>query len=119
MSATIHGLADLSFGITSDESGLVIQKMTVTRKGDKKEIRGKDGEFVAVAAGYGKKGDISINGYKRSTGITSNIGAALTVANTIAGNGLTGTLIIMDEITDDLGNEDFAQISVKGSAYNI
>ena len=62
MSATIHGLTDLVFGVSQDESGMVIQKFTVSRKGDKKEIRGKGGDYVAVAAGYGIKGDITING---------------------------------------------------------
>lgn len=119
MSATIHGLQDLTFGIPQDEAGLVIQKMTISRKGDKKEVRGKSGDFVAVAAGYGIKGDISINGYKRSTGITTALGAVFTVANTVAGNGLTATLIILDETSDDLGNEDFVQMAAKATAYNI
>lgn len=121
MSATIHGLDDLVFAIPTDESGLVVQRLNVSRRGDKREIKDKNGDYAAVAAGYGLKGELSIQGFVRGSGITSDIGATLTVANiaSLEGNGVDGTTVIMDGADGDLSNEDFKSLNVKGSMYNF
>lgn len=119
MAATIFGLTTLVFGIASAEAGMVVQKVGISRKTDKKEVRDNVGNYVAVAASYGFKGELSINGYRAGTLLATAVGAALTVANTVAGNGVTGATIILDEVGDDLANEDFEQLSLKATMYNF
>lgn len=99
----------LAFGIESDESSLVTQKVTVTNKSDKKEARDKDGIVIAVSY-YNKTSDIQIEGL----GTTSlEVGASLALANDID---LAGAAFV-DEITIDLGNEEFVKSSAKATAY--
>lgn len=118
MAATIKGLTDVAFAIASAESGLVVQRFSVNRRTNKKEMVSNVGDIVAVATGYGIRGDVSMSGYAKGS-FTTSLGATLTVANTVAGNGLTAGTIILDEANDDLSAEDFVQLAIRGSAYNI
>jgi len=119
MSATVHGLQDLTFAIPEDEAGIVIQRFSSQRRSDKREIRDKDGEYAAVAAGFGKKIDFTITGFKRGAGVASVLGATMTVANDISGNGITGTTTILDEVGDDMANTEFESLNIRGSGYDL
>lgn len=123
MSATIHGLTDLTFGIPAAESGLAIQRFSVTQRADKREVRQTTGEFAAVIAGVGIRAEITFSGVKRGSGIATNIGAALTLATAnkalVDTNGLTSTVIVLDEVTNDASTEDFIQTSGRATAYAL
>lgn len=119
MSATIHGLNTLTFAIPEAEMGLVVQRISASRRGDIKEVRDHDGEYVAVAAGYGKKIDVSINGYKTGSGVSAALGAALTLANDLDGNGIEPSVYVLIEVSDELNNQDFVQQNVRASGYDF
>ena len=119
MSATIHGLQTLTFAIPEAEAGMVVQRISAGRRGDVKEVRDHDGEYAAVAAGYGKKIDVTLNGYKISSGMSTALGAALTLANTLDGNGITPSVYVLLEVNDELNNQDFVQQSARATGYDF
>jgi hypothetical protein len=115
---TLHGLQTLLWAIADAEAGLVVQTLTNARKSDSKEVRGITGDFVAVGAGYGRKGDLRISGYSTG-GVTSALGATLTVANTLTGNALTNALTILNSVTDNMNNTDFIRQDIGGAVYDF
>ena len=109
--ATIIG--GVTFGISDDANGLVTDKLSVSNKAQKKEVRDKVGEVVSVAY-YGFTSDISGSGVGVST-ITA-IGTAITAATASA---KLGSAIYLDSINFDFSNEDFVKTSFKGTSFDI
>lgn len=113
MSATVVGTANVPFGMDGNSAGLqVTTSVSVTLKRDKKELRGNDGNMVAVAY-FNPTSDISIEGYGE-TGATIGSSVQLGVQfDTGASN------VIVEEITYSATNEDFVKSSVKATGYNF
>lgn len=100
----------LAFGVANDEASLVTQSVSVTKKSDKKEARDKCGNIIS-AAYYNYMADISVEGLGTSA---ASIGATMAVANSVSlGAGTT----FIDEVSIDLGNEDYVKSSIKATHY--
>lgn len=110
MPNTIIGPA--TFGIAQNANGLQTDKLTVSNKSQKKEVRDSLGDVVSVAY-YGFMSDISGSGVGVST-ITS-IGTAITAATASA---KLGSAIYLDSVSFDFSNEDFVKTSFKATSFD-
>ena len=101
-----------TFGISADCNGLTTDKLSVSNKSQKKEIRDKDGNVCSVAF-YGFTSDISGSGY--GTAGVFSIGTAVTAATADAKR--FGSTIFLDSISFDFSNEDYVKVSWKGTSF--
>lgn len=100
-----------TFGISNDANGLTTDKLSVSNKAQKKEIRDKDGNVCSVAF-YGFTSDISGSGY--GTAGTFAIGSGVAAATASA---KLGSTIFLDSINFDFSNEDYVKVSWKGTSF--
>lgn len=104
--------ANVVFGIGVECLGLITQKVTVTRKTEKKELRGRLGGYKAVVA-YGKTYEISVDGAVPGGAFTMPA-LADTVANTNLPDDMTlPANLFIESVTINEGNEDFKNVSIK------
>ena len=81
MAATIVGSGtNLKFGITSDQTGMVIKSISSSASADSVELKNKFGDITAVAF-RNKKVTHSVAGVYADGSFTGLIGAVITVAN--------------------------------------
>ena len=111
---TIAGVA-LTFGIASDESSLVTQKVSANNKSDKKEAKDKGGNVCAVSY-YNFQSAISVEGLGAAAS-TITPGSVIVIANKTVLN-IVGTTVNVDEATIDLANEDYTKSTIKATAYD-
>lgn len=114
MAATVVGTSGVPFGMEGNSAGLsVTTSVSVTLKRDKKELRGNDGNMVAVAY-FNPTSDISVEGYGE-TGAT--IGSSITLG--VQFDTGEASSLIVEEITYSATNEDFVKSSVKATGYSF
>ena len=106
-------IGGVTFGISNDCNGLTTDKLSVSNKSQKKEIRDKDGDVCSVAY-YGFTSDISGSGYGSAT--ISSIGTAVTA--TTATTHTLGSNIYLDSISFEFSNEDYVKVSWKGTSFD-
>ena len=109
--ATIIGGA--TFGISADANGLTTDKLTVSNKAQKKEIRDRVGDVCSVAY-YGFTSDISGSGYGEAD--EYGIGGLVTAATATEA---VGSTILLDSISFEFSNEDYVKVSWKGTSFDI
>jgi hypothetical protein len=110
MANTIIG--GVTFGISADCNGLTTDKLSVSNKSQKKEIRDKDGNICSVAF-YGFTSDISGSGY----GAAANYSIGTLVTAAAASTKKLGGSIYLDSISFDFSNEDYVKVSWKGTSF--
>ena len=114
MAATVVGLQSIPFGMENNSAGLsVTTSVQITRKVDKKELRGMDGNMVAVAY-FNNTSEISIEGYGETS---ANIGDSVTLG--INGVDIGASSIYVEEVSYTATNEDFVKSSLKATGYNF
>jgi hypothetical protein len=106
--AIFDGSLTLSWGITSAETGILVQSYERAVSGSEKLAKNNVGETVG-ASYYDPVADHTVEGYYAgTTGIAAAaFGTALTITNVISGNGVAAGLVICNSVTDKLANEDF------------
>ena len=107
----------LKFGYgsgTDKLKGLLVQSLKITNKVDKKELMGSCGTVLAMHY-YNRHSDIEISGL----GIAeAEIGTAVTLSATdVSHSPMSLTKIIIDEVSVDMSNDDFAKSTIKATAY--
>ena len=107
--STPSGGTSAAFGIPEEETGVIAQSVKVTKKRDKKEIRGCNGAVLGVAY-YNDYAEVEIEGV--ATG-------ALTMDAMDLKNGEVVGKLIVTEISTDMSNEDFVKTTIKGTAYKL
>ena len=107
--ATIKG-STIAWGIGGASSGLITQRVSVTKRCEIKEARDKQGEVVA-AAFYRNSTEVSVEGLTAGTSALLGTLALPTGAPTV-----TGALVI-EEKTVELSNEDWTKTTLKAVAY--
>lgn len=120
MSRAVTAVGDdtLKFGIHDDEDNLVTQTGGASLRSDKKEVRNKDGQVVAIAY-YNKTTEFSIEGVGTPSS-TLGVGEVLALA---AGTELedslpaSGAKVFVDQIDIDTSNEEFVKSSISATAY--
>lgn len=105
--------AALAFGVENDEASLITQSVKINHKRDKKEARDKCGNVIAVAY-YNRMAEVEIEGL--GTG-DLDVGDTVSLANTVT-PAVVGVLII-DEVSVELSNEEFVKTNIKASAYEL
>jgi len=115
MAATIIGNStDLAFGITSAQTGMVIQSISSSASSDAVELKNKSGDVTAVAF-RNKKTTYSVQGaYTTFSGL---VGATITVAN---GNafGLSSFAAYITEVVRNRGADNFETVSFTAIRYD-
>ena len=100
------------FGITEDCLGLITSKVTVTRKTEKKELRGRLGGYKAVVA-YGKTYEISVDG-----AVPGGSFSMPALADTVSNSNLPSDMalpsnLFIESVDINESNEDFKTVSIK------
>ena len=102
--------ANVVFGIAAEVAGLITSKVSITRKVDKKELRGRMGGYKSVVA-YGKVYEASVEGAFPGGAFTP-----VALADTVA-IGLTDMTIpanfFVESATINETNEGFKTMSLK------
>ena len=107
--ATVKG-DTLTFGIGSDVLGALTQKVSITKKCERKEAKDKQGETKAVAF-YRNTTDVSLEIVGEGTAKLLDALSLPTGAPNISGG------LYVEELTTDRSNEDFVKQSLKATAY--
>lgn len=110
----------IAFGISSEEgaaSTLVTNKVSISMKSKKKDLRGKNGGFKSIVS-FGETVDYSIDGAVVSG---ASLGFTLAAAYTPTNDPftVTPTVLYVESITVNEKNDDFKRVSVKlvGSVF--
>lgn len=122
--ATVHiktGATGIEFGIPAEEGGLITQKVTMNYKSKKKDLRGRQGGYKAIAS-YGNELEVSIDGATPTAGTLASTGFTLgdthtpDVLNDVFALGID---LYVESITLNQKNDDFTKASIKlvGSEY--
>ena len=104
------GATGLSFGLSADEGTLITNKVKVSRKVKKKDLRGRQGGYKAIAS-YNKSVEVSIDGAVTDSGVTDmELGASETLG---VDEFSLGVSFFVESITYNEKNEDFKTCSIK------
>ena len=108
MPATIigSGITSSGFGITNDQTGMVVQSSSAAASSDAVELKNKAGDVTAVCF-RNKRTTHTVEG--AYTTFSSSVGASITVANG-TGFGLSGAAYVT-EITRTRSADNFEQVS--------
>ena len=117
MAATLLGTTG-NFGITADETGIIITDLSFDYSHQEKTVLDKAGEIVGVAFYQGKV-DVKISGLvAKTSAFSGKIGAALTLANTMPAHlQASGGTTVLQQVTRSLSNEDFEKIDISATHY--
>ena len=115
MAANLFGNADLVWGLTA-ETGILAQSYEKAVSGSEVLAKDEEGETVGVSM-YDPVADHSVEGHIASSprdGVAAaEFGTALTLANAATyGGGVSAGLIIANNVTFRLENENYNMVSV-------
>jgi hypothetical protein len=102
--------ADVAFGISSEVAGLITSKVTITKKVEKKELRGRLGGYKAVVA-YAKTYEASVEG-----AVTGSGGGSIPVladAITVDLGDMVVPTFFIESVTINEANDNFKTVSLK------
>lgn len=121
MSATATTFGDGVWGISSAETGIIIESISLNSSNSMKEIKDRTGNTNTITY-YDEKLKVSLKGkIPSSSAFSTTIAATTTVANLDTGDflkgGVSGAAIIVENVTVDLANEDYQGISVDITVY--
>lgn len=97
---------DVVFGIASEVESLITSKVTITKKVERKELRGRQGGYKAVVA-YAKTYEASVEG---AIGANQN-GTELAGTVSLAFD-MTTPVFFVESITINEKNDDFKTVSL-------
>lgn len=119
MAATLQtkGGVTVSFGIAANCNGLTTTKISVSKKRDRKEVKNKDGDVVALAY-YNTTADVSGEGVGTADQavLGTEVAAITTVTSGVAGATVTGK-ILLTSIDYTFSQDDYVKIKWQGTAY--
>ena len=117
MAATSLGTTG-NWGITADESGIIITDLAFAYSHQEKTVLDKAGEVIG-AAFYRGTVDVKISGLvAKTSAFSGKIGAALTLANTMPAHLQTsGGTTVLQQVTRSLSCEDFEKIDISATHY--
>ena len=122
MSATAvaTSFGDGVFGISADETGILIESVSHDYSCDSKAVKNRTGNTSGVTY-YNETVKISLDGKIPATSpFTGSIAASLTLGNALAAylkGGVTGGLTIIEQITIDKNSEDYKSIKISAVYY--
>lgn len=100
--------ANVKFGISAEVAGLITSKVTITKKVEKKELRGRLGGYKAVVA-YAKTYEASVEGAVTGGGSIP----ALADPVTIDLNDMATPSFFIESVTINETNDGFKTVSLK------
>ena len=118
MAATFLGTTG-NWGITNDETGILINDLSFDYSNQEKTVLDKSGEIIGLAL-YQEKVEVKLSGLvKKTSPFAGKIGAALALANAMPAHLLaaSGGTTIIKQISRALNNEDFEKIDITATHY--
>lgn len=116
--ATTYGAG--SFGLPNDESGLILQSITYNYTNDKKEVRGRSGSYVGIAY-FNERVEVGLEAVVPASGaFSSTLAATLVMTNSMPDflqGSISGGSLLIEEISKELGAEEYQTISIKATYY--
>lgn len=107
------GSAGISFGITSAETGGLIQNLKIHAGSDKVEVKDNQGKYVGrVDSGFKKEVSYELIPTTGVSAAGASPGVSLALTNSVG----TG-LLVTDDTDDDRTNSDLRKFSVKATLY--
>lgn len=103
------------FGVTADESALLIQSFSRKFASAKKEVMSFDGEYAVIAV-YNLKAEISFEGITDGTP-SFTVGTAPTIAGETEGYGCASGILVLTQAELSLSNEDLRKFSANATRY--
>ena len=100
----------ITFGISTEAAGFTAtESITMTKRKDKIEATGEDGEFASFSY-YNENGEFSASGYG---GTDCAVGSVTTSLGGLSASGG----VYVSEVTIEESAEDFQKYSVKGNFW--
>ena len=118
MAATFLGTTG-NWGITSDETGILISDISFDYSNQEKTVLNKSGEIIGLAL-YQEKCEIKLSGLvAKTSAFAGKIGAALALVNTMPAHlqAASGGTTVIKQINRALNNEDFEKIDITATHY--
>lgn len=117
MSATLLGTTG-NWGITSDQSGIIIHDLSFEYSNQEKPVLDKGGEIIGFSF-YQEKVEVKLSGLvPKTAAFTGKIAAALTLGNAIpAHTQASGGTTILKQISRSMNNEDFEKIELSATHH--
>ncbi len=118
MAATFLGTTG-NWGITNDETGILINDLSFDYSNQEKTVLDKSGEIIGLAL-YQEKVEVKLSGLvKKTSPFAGKIGAALALANAMPAHlqAASGGTTIIKQISRALNNEDFEKIDITATHY--
>jgi hypothetical protein len=118
MAATFLGTTG-NWGITSDETGILISDLSFDYSNQEKTVLNKSGEIIGLAL-YQEKVEIKLSGLvAKTSAFAGKIGAALALVNTMPAHlqATSGGTTVIKQINRALNNEDFEKIDITATHY--
>ena len=118
MAATFLGTTG-NWGITNDETGILINDLSFDYSNQEKTVLDKSGEIIGLAL-YQEKVEIKLSGLvAKTSAFSGKIGAALALANALPAHlqATSGGTTIIKQINRALNNEDFEKIDITATHY--
>ncbi len=117
MAATSLGITG-NWGITADETGLIITDLAWEYSHEEKTVLDKTGEVIGLSF-YRPKADVKMSGLvAKTSAFSTKIGVALTLANTMPAHlPASGGTTVLQQVTRSLSNEDFEKIDIAATHY--
>ena len=117
MAATLLGTTG-NWGITADETGIIVTDLSFDYSHQEKTVLDKAGEIVGVAFYQGKV-DVKLSGLvSKAAAFSTKIGTALTLSNAMPAHLQTsGGTTVLQQVTRSLNCEDFEKIDIAATHY--
>lgn len=121
MASTTVQFGDGIWGISSEQTGLLINSYSYDYKADSGEVKNRYGNTVGKTY-FNQSVGFSIDGLVPSTSPWSTaIATSLTLSNGMSGNFLHGGLgsgtTILEGITEDHSNSDYVKLKISGTYF--
>lgn len=120
MAATATSFGDGVFGITAEETGILIDSISHEYKNEKKSIKNRTGNTVGVTY-YDETISISLDGrVPKTSSFSGTLAAVITLTNTPTNylkGGVTGGLTIVEGVTIDMKSEEYQGIKITAVFY--
>ena len=120
MAATATSFGDGVFGITTAQTGIIIEGMSYDYRNSNKMVKDRTGNTTGVTY-YDENVGISINGkYPKTSPFSGTLATTLTLGNPLSAylkGGVTGGSTLIEGITLDYSNEDYLSLRINATFY--
>jgi hypothetical protein len=119
LSATATTFGNGVWGITNEETGIIIESISHNFTNSNKTIKDRTGNTSSVTY-YDEMAKVSLKGkIPKTSAFSQTLATSLTLGNTLSAylKGGNSGLVIIENITIDMGNEEYRGISIDATNF--